>query len=104
LAASRQTGRVKLGLHLSALRYLLPAPTGLILLLAGLAIVKRDHRVFLAVHGWFEIGIVASFLASVVYAIRLSGKGRELAPRWVFFLNLAFALVMLAWSLLPVLK
>jgi hypothetical protein len=48
---------VKLALHRSALRYLWPAPTGLILLLAGPATAKRDPQVFLAVHFWFHRSI-----------------------------------------------
>ncbi len=48
------------------------------------------QQAFIATHVIFEIGIVVSLLASLVYAIRLSGRGRSLAPRWVFFVNLAF--------------
>ena len=93
---------VKPGLKLSILRYLWPAPMGLALFLIGLAIAKfGSHRAFLNVHFWLEIGIVVSMFASVIYSIRLSGKGRSLAPRWVRNLNAVFGLSLLGWSAVP---
>jgi hypothetical protein len=81
---SRDTADVRL-------RYLWPTPTGLISWLSALAVAKfLGQQAFIATHVLFEIGIVVSLLASVVCAIRLSGGGRSLAPRWVFFVNLAF--------------
>ena len=74
-----------------SLRYLWPAPTGFILWLSALAVAKVfGHQAFIATHALFEVGIVISLLASVIYSIRLSGSGRSIAPRWVFFANLAF--------------
>jgi hypothetical protein len=71
--------------------YLWPTPTGLISWITALAVAKFfGQQAFIATHVLFEIGIVVSLLASFFYAIRLSGRGRSLAPRWVFFVNLAF--------------
>jgi hypothetical protein len=73
------------------LSYGWPAPLGLSLILAGYGVAHFfGQRAFHNTHFWFEIGIITSMLASVVYTIRLSGKGRKLAPRWVFVLNLCF--------------
>ncbi|MBB5354026.1 hypothetical protein HNR46_004298 [Haloferula luteola] len=72
-------------------RYAWPAPLGLTLILTGYGVAEfLGHRAFLKTHAVIEFGIVVSLLASVVYAIRLAGKGRVLAPRWVFLLNLCF--------------
>ena len=74
-----------------SLRYLWPTTTGLVLWLSALAVAKfLGQQAFIATHAIFESGIVVALLASVVYAIRLSGRGRSLAPRWLFFVNLAF--------------
>ncbi len=69
------------------LRYLWPTPTSLLLWLAGMGIARfLGQRAFFAVHALFEIGILIALFASVIYSIRLSGKG---SPRWILILNLA---------------
>ncbi|MBB5353140.1 hypothetical protein HNR46_003393 [Haloferula luteola] len=66
-------------------------PLGLTLTLTGYGIAEfLGRRAFLNTHAVLEIGIIVSLLASVVYTIRLAGKGRVLASRWVFLLNLCF--------------
>ena len=80
-------------------KYLWPTPVGL-LLWVGCIIVPGflGDRAFLATHGYFEIGVMISLIASVVYAVRLGGKGKGTAPRWVFYLNFLFLpLVLGSW-------
>ena len=73
------------------LRYGWPAPVGVTLILAGYGIARLlGNRAFLNTHFWLEIGVIVSMLVSVVYAIRLGSKGTNLAPRWVFVLNLCY--------------
>jgi len=79
-------------------KYLWPTPTGVICWISAMAVGKfLGQRAFLNTHVIFELSIIAALLASVVYSMRLSGKGRSLAPRWVFFLNLAFGPLILAF-------
>jgi hypothetical protein len=70
-------------------KYLWPTPMVVILYIGVLAVIIHGRKLFFATHVFFEIGIMVSLVASVCYAIRLRGKSNPLAPRWVFFLNLA---------------
>lgn len=71
--------------------YIWPTPLGIIFWITGLVAAKFfDPQVFRYSHALFEFGIVVALFASIACAIRLSGTERSLAPRWVFFLNLAF--------------
>lgn len=69
------------------LQYVWPAPVGVLLWLAAHFL---GREAFLMTHFWFEIGIVVSMLASIVYSIRLFPEERRLVPRWVFVLNFCF--------------
>jgi hypothetical protein len=88
---------VKLALHRSALRYFWPAPTGLLSILTAYAMANLDRRLFMNAHFWLELGIIVSFLASVIYSVRLFGKEREAAPRGAFIVNIAFASAVAGW-------
>lgn len=83
------------------LRYGWPAPTGLALILSGYCVHHFLGKwAFLSSHFWFEIGLIISLLASVVYAIRLGGKGRTLAPRWVWVINLCFGPLIIGFTII----
>ncbi|MBK1884333.1 hypothetical protein JIN85_18085 [Luteolibacter pohnpeiensis] len=72
-------------------KYLWPTPLGIACWLGAVGTAKIwGLRVFLNTHFFFEMGIMVALLTSVIYAVRLAGKGRSLAPRWVFYLNLLF--------------
>lgn len=75
----------------SAFRYLWPTPTGLLLILIGYSVIKLfGIKGFLHVHLPLELGVMFCMFNAVAYVIRLAGRGRHLAPRWVFFVNLCF--------------
>ena len=83
------------------LRYLWPTPTGLVLILTGYLVFQvLGQRAFLNTHFFLEIGVMITMFASVMYAIRLSGKGRRLAPRWVFYVNLCFGPLIFGYFLI----
>ena len=72
-------------------RYLWPTPTGLLLILIGYGVIQLfGYAGFLRVHFPLELGVMFCMFTAVVYAIRLAGRGRHLAPRWVFFVNFCF--------------
>lgn len=78
-------------------KYLWPTPVGFIFWISGILVEKLlGERAFLTTHGYFEIAIMISLIASVVYSIRLGGKGRSLAPRWVFYLNALYFPILVA--------
>ena len=89
-------------------KYLLPTLIGVVCQVSGLLVAQLGgDRAFLNTHGYFEIGFMLSFAASVVYAFRLGGKGRNLAPQWVYYLNLLYVPLVLGsgflvWSALSV--
>ena len=82
-------------------KYLWPTPVGILLYSVAVVAAKWfGYEVFLAVHLPLEVGMVVAAGASVLYSIRLLGRERGQAPRWILIVNLMFGPLLISLLLI----
>jgi uncharacterized membrane protein YhhN len=59
---------------------------------------------FLLTHAWFEIGIIITFFASIVYSIRLFRNNGSVSSRWPLILNLIYGPLILVIIIITVIS
>lgn len=84
------------------LRYAWPVPLAILMVLLEAAVGRLyGQRVFFMLHVPMELVALLSLCVAVSYSVRL-WRCRDLAPRWVFYLNLCGGPVPLGLCLISV--